>query len=46
MARHRERQLKKYHRDWKEQLIATINPEWEDLSEGWYDPREFAMFMR
>ena len=45
-AIHREKQLKKYHRDWKHQLIETMNPEWRDLSEGWYDPGEFASFIR
>jgi len=33
----REKQLKKYRRDWKENLIKKINPEWKDLSESWYD---------
>jgi putative endonuclease len=45
-AMHRERQLKKYHREWKEELIKNMNPEWKDLSDGWYDPREFEMFNR
>ena len=35
----REKQLKKYRREWKENLIAEINPEWKDLSEGWYDTK-------
>ena len=35
----REKQLKRYRREWKENLINKINPEWKDLSEGWYDPR-------
>ena len=30
---HREKQLKKWHRDWKERLINDFNPEWKDLSE-------------
>ena len=29
----RERQLKKWKREWKEQLIADMNPEWRDLAE-------------
>jgi hypothetical protein len=29
----REKQLKKWNRDWKLDLIRTINPEMEDLSE-------------
>ncbi|MDR2496361.1 MAG: GIY-YIG nuclease family protein [Tannerellaceae bacterium] len=31
----REKQLKKWNRTWKEKLVCTINPEWEDLSIGW-----------
>ncbi|KJU86639.1 excinuclease ABC C subunit domain-containing protein [Candidatus Magnetobacterium bavaricum] len=27
----REKQLKKWKRDWKIQLIESVNPEWEDL---------------
>lgn len=33
-AIHREKQLKKYHRAWKEELIGEENPEWEDLFDG------------
>ena len=29
----REKQLKNYHREWKEQLIDGLNPEWRDLYE-------------
>jgi putative endonuclease len=32
-AIHREKQLKKWHRDWKEKAIADFNPEWKDLAE-------------
>lgn len=32
----REKQLKKWNRKWKERLINEANPEWKDLSEGWY----------
>lgn len=28
----REKQLKNWHRTWKENLIATQNPNWDDLS--------------
>ncbi|MBN2096840.1 GIY-YIG nuclease family protein [Candidatus Peregrinibacteria bacterium] len=31
----REKQLKNWHRKWKTNLIESINPGWEDLSEGW-----------
>ena len=42
-AIHREKQLKKYHREWKKELIVKSNPNWKDLSEGWYDQREFEL---
>ncbi len=29
----REKQLKRWHRDWKINLIKTINPEMQDLTE-------------
>lgn len=28
----REKQLKNWHRDWKNNLIKQANPEWKDLS--------------
>lgn len=28
----REKQLKKWNREWKNKLIETINPNWQDLS--------------
>ena len=31
----REKQLKSGNRKRKEDLINSMNPEWEDLSEGW-----------
>ncbi len=32
----RERQIKKWNRSWKLQLIETANPDWKDLIEdGW-----------
>jgi len=30
----REKLLKKWHRDWKVNLIQGLNPEWEDLFES------------
>ena len=33
VAIHREKQLKKWHREWKEALINDFNPEWKDLAE-------------
>ena len=32
----REKQLKKWNRDWKIELIEKDNPEWRDLAEEWY----------
>ena len=31
----RERQLKKWNREWKEELINSDNPEWNDLASDW-----------
>ena len=31
----REKQLKRWHRDWKMNLIEQDNPEWLDLAIGW-----------
>ncbi len=31
----REKVLKKWAREWKEELIATINKDWQDLSINW-----------
>ena len=32
----REKRIKKWKRQWKIELIETINPKWKDLAEGWY----------
>ena len=32
----REKQLKNWKREWKDELIAKVNQELKDLSEGWY----------
>ena len=37
----REKQLKHFRREWKDQLVNAVNPEWRDLSEGMVaDPEE------
>jgi putative endonuclease len=36
-AIHREKQLKRWSRKRKTRLIEGINPDWLDLSEGWYE---------
>ena len=33
----REKQLKNWHREWKINLIESMNPRWEDLSNGYPD---------
>lgn len=33
----REKQLKRYRRKWKENLINEENSEWKDLAKDWYD---------
>ncbi len=33
----REKQLKKWNRVWKEELINEFNPKWKDLSKEWID---------
>jgi len=35
VALQREKQLKKWNRKWKIELIEKINPEWKDLSRNW-----------
>jgi putative endonuclease len=39
-ARRKEHQVKRWKREWKERLINEINPQWKDLSEGWYSEDE------
>lgn len=36
-AIHREKQLKRYLRRWKLNLIETDNPEWRDLSDDFFE---------
>lgn len=31
----REKQLKKWKREWKDELIQSDNPQWLDLSQDW-----------
>ena len=33
----REKQIKGWKRDRKNELVESINPEWNDLSEDWYE---------
>ena len=36
VAIQREKQIKRWRREKKEWLINSMNPCWNDLSEGWY----------
>ena len=36
----REKAIKGWRRDWKLKLIEAQNPEWRDLSEGWFEAPE------
>jgi putative endonuclease len=42
----REKQLKKYRRSWKEDLINEMNPDWTDLSQEWYHPKSIELAIR
>lgn len=33
----REKQLKKWNRKWKLNLIEKFNPDWKDLAKDWFD---------
>lgn len=33
----REREIKKWRREKKNQLVFSLNPDWKDLSEGWFE---------
>ena len=32
----REKQLKNWHRDWKNNLVESVNKKWRDLNEDFY----------
>jgi putative endonuclease len=36
----REKQVKRWRRDWKLELIEADNPDWRDLAEGWFEVTE------
>jgi putative endonuclease len=42
----REKQLKRYKREFKRNLIEKDNPEWRDLSEGWYSQANIDLGIR
>ena len=33
----REKKIKKWRREKKNNLVVTVNPEWRDLSDGWFE---------
>lgn len=33
----REKEIKKWRREKKDNLVISLNPDWNDLSKGWYD---------
>ncbi|GAX62819.1 excinuclease ABCsubunit C domain-containing protein [Candidatus Scalindua japonica] len=34
-ALQREKQLKKWNRKWKLELVERVNPDWNDIAESW-----------
>ena len=36
----REKRIKRWRRDWKLALIEAENPQWRDLSDGWFEVLE------
>ncbi len=45
-AINREKQLKRWHKDWKWNLIKEGNPELKDLAEDWYTPEEIVEYRK
>ncbi|MBI5037555.1 MAG: GIY-YIG nuclease family protein [Candidatus Kerfeldbacteria bacterium] len=39
----REKQLKGWLRRKKDELIASMNPRWKDISDGWYSKEEMLV---
>ncbi|MBI3578444.1 MAG: GIY-YIG nuclease family protein [Ignavibacteriales bacterium] len=33
----REKEIKKWRREKKDALVIAVNPEWKDLSDGWFE---------
>jgi putative endonuclease len=38
----REKEIKKWRREKKNNLVVAINPEWKDLSDGWFEISPFG----
>lgn len=42
----REKQLKNWHRDWKVNLIRSINPDMTDIAIDWFDKEEIEQYKK
>jgi predicted GIY-YIG superfamily endonuclease len=42
----REKQLKRWHKEWKWNLIKTLNPDLIDLSKSWFDGEDMDDIMK
>lgn len=42
----REKQLKRWHKGWKWDLVKTLNPALEDLSEIWFDKEDLKDILK
>ncbi|WP_366658254.1 GIY-YIG nuclease family protein [Fodinicurvata sp. EGI_FJ10296] len=42
-ALRRERQIKKWRRQWKVELIESLNPDWREIDQDWGSPVESAL---
>ena len=38
----REKEIKKWRREKKNDLVVAVNPEWKDLSDGWFEISPFG----
>ena len=38
----REKEIKKWRREKKNNLVVIVNPEWKDLSDGWFEISPFG----
>lgn len=41
----REKQIKNWNREKKNKLVNSINPKWNDLSDGWYEDPSTSLGM-
>ncbi len=44
-ALEKERQVKRWRKAWKHELVESVNPEWKDLSEGWYSSEDLCQHL-